>query len=784
MAQKPIGYYGTFTPTGVDPTVAQRMEQLAGVAGQVADMAVSFGKAQASADAPEQALADVAKAREEGTETKKKSPFAWGGEAYNRAAEMAYESGLKIDLNKAMNQAAIDYPDDLVAYNNAVTSSKDGLLNNASETIKFSVNNYFRQNNIKYSNQINRNAQIKTDEFLFGEYTAGLQLAQDNISNLAFSGNVLELNDALESFELLLEDSQDVVSPSQSAIAKEKIADLVAMQTELGKIDKVINNPNLTSETRLTEAKTLYTTLLDTPTPELNATQRATILDSLRGDIGTLDSKIKSEKTKISAEQAVATSDLEVFIASGKGTLAESTQAINSWFNGLPKELQVKYIEKRTSMLNSANTKNDNEIKQSEIFLDINAAIEGEEYFGTFDQNDVNKHFEEWSDTLSPDPIERSQQIGSYVGKVRYVPKQVSSQIRNNILSGDENKITVALDTMDRITEYTGLESAFDSSEFALANRIQSNLLYMPTEQAIKMAVEQTSKDNLPLIKRRQDTFDAALKDKNKPLNETLDGDIASQYSSWFGSKFKPDTQSGAQIMNDYAELVEAYYLSGNGSSEGFDTAREMAQKTIQTQWQSSSISPSGVMKFAPSKFYIKSNGVPVSTEEMQREIFNAGMLSNQNSLNYTEENIFLLSDSETERLSIYGMPTYKAYVVNNDGVIEQLTFVDNEGISAERYFPDVAAAMEMEATLIKEKTEKKLNMSELESAERNKRISEEVTIGQALTTSYTPSELRKLEGLTGQPYPDGAFKVMQSAIQKQVQQADDYKSRKFRKNK
>ena len=261
---------------------------------------------------------------------------------------------------------------------------------------------------------------------------------------------------------------------------------------------------------------------------------------------------------------------------------------------------------------------------------------------------------------------------------------------------------------MDRITEYTGLENAFDSSEFALANRIQSNLLYMPREQAIKSAVEQTSKDNLPLITRRQDTFDAALKNKNNPLNETLDADIASQYSSWFGLKFKPDTQSGAQIMNDYAELVEAYYLSGNGSSEGFDRAREMAQKTIQTQWQSSSISPSGVMKYAPSKFYIKSNGLPVSTEEMQSEIFNAGMLNNQNPLNYTPENIYLLSDSETERLSSYGMPNYKAYVVDNDGVIQQLTFVDNEGISADRYFPDVAAAMEIENARIKEKAEEK----------------------------------------------------------------------------
>lgn len=761
MAQKPIGYYGTFTPTGVDPTVARRMEQLAGVGEQVAGLAVGFGKAKAAADAPEKALADVAKAREEGTGIKKKSPFAWGGEVYNRAAEMAYESGLKIDLNKAMNQAAIDYPDDLIAYNNAVTSSKDGLLSNASETIKFSVDNYFRQNNIKYSTQINKNAKIKTDEFLLGEYTAGLQLAQDNISNLAFNGNIEELNNALESFELLLEDSQDFMSPSQLAIEKEKIADLVAIQTELGKIDKVINDPDSNSETKLIEAKTLYATLLDTPTPELNATQRATILDSLRGNIGTLDSEIKSEKSKISAEQAVTTSNLEVFIDSGEGNLNQNTQAINSWYNGLPEELKVKYVEKRTSMLKSANTQNDNKNKQSEIFLDIDAAIEGRAYSGIFDQNDVNQHFTELSNTLSTDPIERSQQIGNYVGSVRYVPKQVSSQIRNNILSGDEDKIIIALDTMDRITEYTGLENAFDSSEFALANRIQSNLLYMPREQAIKTAVEQTSKDNLPLITRRQDTFDAALKNKNKPLNETLDADIASQYSSWFGLKFKPDTQSGAQIMNDYAELVEAYYLSGNGSSEGFDKAREMAQKTIQTQWQSSGISPSGVMKYAPSKFYIKSNGLPVSTEEMQSEIFNAGMLNNQNSLNYTQENIYLLSDSETERLSSYGMPNYKAYVVDNDGVIQQLTFVDNEGISADRYFPDVAAAMEIENARIKEKANRAVLqqdvglLSEYPSGNLTGRFpegSEIIDIGEGLI-GPNPVDVIKAAQLTGPSY-------------------------------
>ena len=360
-----------------------------------------------------------------------------------------------------------------------------------------------------------------------------------------------------------------------------------------------------------------------------------------------------------------------------------------------------------------------------------------------------------------------------------------------------------------------------------------------------------------------------------------------------FTPDFNPLGRNTAKLIADYKELVETYWVAGVSTHNNFNKAREMAKTDIKTQWGKTSLTGDGVMKFSPNKFYTYANGLGISDEDVRDEIFNIAIKDNKN-INFTKENIYVFSDDETDRIATLGgdfKPTYTAFALNNDGILEQLLFevldsnidltdpnsrradgsiksargylgpienlvqggtmtevsidieVDgygeiqiptmvptltkdeinilanmqlegnaknipqsiknkavqhakqqlNKGLSPfyqdkiiikDRFYPNIEIAQEKENARIKEKAEKKLNISELESAERNKRISEEVTIGQALTTSYTPSELRKLEGLTGQPYPDGAFKVMQSAIQNQIQQADDYKSRKFRKNK
>ena len=164
MAQKPIGYYGTFTPTGVDPTVAQRMEQLAGVAGQVADMAVGFGKAQASADAPEQALADVAKAREEGTELKKKSPFAWGAEVYNNTLTDAYVGAKELDFSKAVTKIAAENPYDVINFENQIKEYRQSTVSNLQPEFAAEVErkmNVITANASSkiYANQVNRSLE-------------------------------------------------------------------------------------------------------------------------------------------------------------------------------------------------------------------------------------------------------------------------------------------------------------------------------------------------------------------------------------------------------------------------------------------------------------------------------------------------------------------------------------------------------------------------------------------------------------------------------------------------
>lgn len=60
--QQPIGFYGKFQPTSVDTSAAQRMQALAGLAGQVGGMAEQFGIAKAEKAAPAQAAKAVADA--------------------------------------------------------------------------------------------------------------------------------------------------------------------------------------------------------------------------------------------------------------------------------------------------------------------------------------------------------------------------------------------------------------------------------------------------------------------------------------------------------------------------------------------------------------------------------------------------------------------------------------------------------------------------------------------------------------------------------------------------
>ena len=135
--QQPIGFYGKFQPTGVDNSAAQRMQALAGLAGQVGGMAEKFGIAKAEEAAPAEALQAVEEARIVDPETGKVSygeiaqRKGWGANVYENTVIKAQYAQRKTDTTIRLNEIAVDFADDPVGYETAAKAYYDATVDSA-----------------------------------------------------------------------------------------------------------------------------------------------------------------------------------------------------------------------------------------------------------------------------------------------------------------------------------------------------------------------------------------------------------------------------------------------------------------------------------------------------------------------------------------------------------------------------------------------------------------------------------------------------------------------------
>ena len=236
MAQKPISYYGTFTPTGVDPSIARRMEQLAGVGQQVANLSVGFGKAKAAADAPEQALADVAKAREEGTEIKKKSPFAWGSAQYNQTVKQENEkyerlviaadlSDRDISGRQTIYDLSIEYKDNPEKFAAQAEIFRNATISSAPFEIQAQLNNNLSSDIFRYQNSINSNFKKETETRKYNILAGNLNTSIDSYLMAVQQGtnNKEDLESIYGSMEILSEQNPNFNLAQKKQEFKNKI---------------------------------------------------------------------------------------------------------------------------------------------------------------------------------------------------------------------------------------------------------------------------------------------------------------------------------------------------------------------------------------------------------------------------------------------------------------------------------------------------------------------------------------------------------------------------------
>ena len=163
MAQKPIGYYGEFRPTGVDTSAARRLEAIAGLANQVGDIAFQIGAkkaeqvgAEKGAKAAKEYAAKLAKPQPEvgppeeivAPETRKGflASMSIQDQAYNTALKSGYLAQVSTDAKQEVERIRAQYPNDVQAFQANARQYTQGLLQGVGDdfrdSIESTVNNY------------------------------------------------------------------------------------------------------------------------------------------------------------------------------------------------------------------------------------------------------------------------------------------------------------------------------------------------------------------------------------------------------------------------------------------------------------------------------------------------------------------------------------------------------------------------------------------------------------------------------------------------------------------
>jgi hypothetical protein len=281
MAQKPIGFYGKFTPTSIDSTVGDRFKALAGLSSDVGQLAVGIGKAKAAAAAPEQALAAIAKAEEEGTELAKRSAFAWGSQTYNNTMSAAYASSADADYRMGISKIAAENPTDLAAFNELAREYTKGVSSNLQPAfagvLQVSMDSVLSSAQMTIqSNEIKKNT-ANADLVL----VSGIDTATESAMTQAKMGQPVEASASKDAAFSNIDArvGSTAITFEQGAAAKKAITVEIESASARGALQSIITT------TGPMEAAAWIQKISETPIKGFEIGQQDALVDSLRSDL-------------------------------------------------------------------------------------------------------------------------------------------------------------------------------------------------------------------------------------------------------------------------------------------------------------------------------------------------------------------------------------------------------------------------------------------------------------------------------------------------------------------
>ncbi len=608
MAIKPIKRYGKFTPTGVDDSEARKLEALAGVGKEVMKLAVGYGKAKREQEAVVEGTQKGVEAAKTGSDLETKSPLKFGGSMHDAAMYKAYELESYSVIDSHIESAKTAHPNDTIQYQNVLNGKMEGMLSSAPPEVKLNLQNYFTKANKTAFNSVQTSEKKKTDDQLL----AALNVGTKSLENL--TGNLARAGDEVNSREAQLEHQMDLLAAVEAGILSAEKAEIkiAALKDEVA---------IQTQEGQVDRA----------------------IFDSED------DLKTRAQK------------GLELVGALRKAPLGELSPTQN---DKLLKRLETK-VNAVVKEYNDSVKVSDAEARKINGISNVRARVTGElpATSDVITDNDIDNDYNVERLNFNVEPELLMDERIDYVTSVNAVPKTMKTEILSELRSNDPDRVLVAAQSIMELNALEGMPEAFSGQDLIYADTLYRNMEFYEFEEALERAKAiafPSSSTQKAMVETRKSELLLDKPKRNEMYADTLDDAFESGIFG-FGTQFTPNNIERDAMIADLRTLTEDNYLLG---FETFDAALQHSVRKMQNSYKTSEF---GFLQHAPEEYY----GIgPTKDTSWIRQSLHEELVAKYGD-GFEQDDIILISDTETSTMSKKGMPTYQALIRMSDGSLQ-----------------------------------------------------------------------------------------------------------------
>jgi len=253
MAQKRINYYGRIQPANIDDLSVQRVQAIAGVIQDVADLPLALIEQRQKKKAVQEAESAAAEALETGELTAPEekdrlfSAISMYDQTYNDTLKKAYLAGAETQVREKINTLATSFQDDYKNFNLAVTGLRKGVLEGMPEEYRPAM-------------------QIQMDALIGAKRSQVLTAQKTRLLTEADEQLVLSTNDAVSTAISALQDGNALEAIQYIENANQYTDDRVTSGAITPAAGEVIKREN-TFKLRVGTARATLTGILDSDEP-------------------------------------------------------------------------------------------------------------------------------------------------------------------------------------------------------------------------------------------------------------------------------------------------------------------------------------------------------------------------------------------------------------------------------------------------------------------------------------------------------------------------------------